>query len=159
MSQADEVAVLNESNFFVCQRCGYTVLNEREFKKRKWEKHKTPSGYVCKNDGINKLKKFSLDYRFKTDVVQLKFLIPDLSNWEIALSVLHGVIKGIYSYLNIEQNDISGCLHYFFNAGTHRQNYELVLYDKTPFGAGHVRHINNEKALEGALVEILRLME
>lgn len=159
MSQADEMAVLNESNFFVCEQCGYTVLDEKEFKKSKREKHKTPSGYWCKNDGTNRLKKFALGYRFETDVVQLKFLNPDLMDWEIALSMLHGVIRGICSYLNIEQNDISGCLQYFFNSITHRQNYELVLYDKTPGGAGHVRRLNNEKVLEGVLRESLKLME
>lgn len=159
MSQADEMAVLNESNFFVCEQCGYTVLDEKEFKKSKREKHKTPSGYWCKNDGTNKLKKFALGYRFETDVVQLRFLNPDLMDFEKSLSVLHGILRGICNYLNIEQNDISGCVQYFFNTVTHRQNFELVLYDKTPGGAGHVRRLNNEKVLEGVLRESLRLME
>ncbi|MDF2800399.1 MAG: helicase [Anaerocolumna sp.] len=159
MSQADEMAVLNESNFFVCEYCGYTALDEKEFKKSKREKHKTPSGYWCKNDGTNKLKKFALGYRFETDVVQLRFLNPDLMDFEIAFSVLQGVLRGISSYLNIEQNDISGCLQYFFNSVTYRPNFELVLYDKTPGGAGHVRRLNNEKVLEGVLRESLRLME
>lgn len=159
MSQADEMAVLNESNFFVCEKCGYTVLDEKEFKKSKREKHKTPSGHWCRNDGTNRLKKFALGYRFETDVVQLKFINPDLLDWGIALSVLHGILRGVSSYLNIEQNDISGCLQYFYNSTTHRQNYELVLYDKTPGGAGHVRRLNNEKVLEGVLIESLRLME
>ncbi len=158
MSQADEMAVLNESKFFVCEQCGYTVLDDKEFKPTKREKHKLPSGYWCKNDGTNKLKKFSLGYRFETDVVQFRFLNPDLMEWEVALSVLHGVLRGICSYLNIEQNDISGCLQYFFNPVTHRHNYELVLYDKTPGGAGHVRRLNSAKVLEGVLHESLNLM-
>ena len=158
MSQADEMAVINESKFFVCEQCGYAILDDKEFKNKKRQKHKMPSGYWCKNDGSNKLKKFALGYRFETDVVQLKFLNPDLMDWEIAMSVLYGVLRGISSYLNIEQNDISGCLQYFFNPVTLRQNYELVLYDKTPGGAGHVRRLNNEKVLEGVLRETLNLM-
>ena len=79
-------------------------------------------------------------------------------DWEVALSVLHGILRGICSYLNIEQNDISGCLQYFFNPVTHRQNYELVLYDKTPGGAGHVRRLNSAIVLEGVLHESLNLM-
>lgn len=158
MSQADEMAVINESKFFVCEQCGYTILDEKEFKRTKRAKHKTPSGYWCRNDGSNKLKKFALGYRFETDVVQLKFLNPDLMDWKIAMSVLYGVLRGISNYLNIEQNDISGCLQYFFNPVTHRQNYELVLYDKTPGGAGHVRRLNNGKVLEGVLRETLNLM-
>jgi hypothetical protein len=159
MSQSDEMAVLNESNFFVCEQCGYTDLDPKEFKRSKREKHKNPSGYWCCNDGTNKLKRYSLGYRFETDVIQLRFMNPDLMDWNIAFSVLHGVLRGICSYLNIEQNDISGCLQYFFNDITNRQNYELVLYDKTPGGAGHVRRLNSEKVLEGVLRESLRLME
>ncbi len=159
MSQADEMAVLNKSKFFVCEQCGYTVLDDKEFKKTKRKKHNTPSGYGCKNDGTNKLKKFALGYRFETDVVQLRFLNPDLMDFDVALSVLHGVLRGMCNYLNIEQNDIYGCLQYFSNPVTYRSNFEIVLYDKTPGGAGHVRRLNNERILEGVLRETLRLME
>jgi hypothetical protein len=159
MSQADEMAVLNESNFFVCEHCGYTILDDKDYKKSKRQKHKKPSGYWCSNDGMNMLKKFALGYRFETDVVQLRFINPDLLEWEKSLSVLYGVLRGVCSFLNIEQNDISGCLQYFFNEYTHRQNYGLVLYDKTPGGAGHVRRLNNEKVLEGVLHETSNLME
>lgn len=159
MSQADEMAVLNESNFFVCEHCGYTVLDDKDHRKSKREKHKTPSGYWCKNDGTNKLKKFALGYRFETDVVQIRFLNPDLVDFETSTSVLYGVLRGICNYLNIEQNDISGCVQYFYNNVTHRPNFELILYDKTPGGAGHVRRLNNERILEGVLRESLRLME
>lgn len=159
MSQADEMAVLNEANFFVCESCGYTVLEKKEFKKSKWEKHNKPSGYPCYNDRTNRLKKFALGYRFKTDVLQLKFINPDLMEWEIGLSVLYGVLRGISSYLNIEENDISGCLQYFYNGVTNRPNFELVLFDKTPGGAGHVKRLNNRKVLEGVLHQSLALIE
>lgn len=158
MSQSDEMAVINESNFFVCENCGYTVLDDKDYKRTKRKKHQTPSGYVCRNDGTNTLKRFSLGYRFETDVVQLKFLNPDLMDWEIAMSVLQGVLRGISRFLNIEENDISGCLQYFYNKVTYRQNYALILYDKTPGGAGHVRRLNSEKALEGILKESLKLV-
>ncbi|SHE39177.1 protein of unknown function [Caloramator proteoclasticus DSM 10124] len=159
MSQGDEMAVLNESNFYICEYCGYAVLNDKKFSKTIIEKHKTSTGFTCKNDGSNRLKRFSLGYRFETDVVQIRFINPDLVEWDIALSVLYGVLRGTSSYLNIEENDISGCLQYFYNEVTSRPNFELVLYDKTPGGAGHVRRINDEKIFEGVLVETLRLME
>ncbi|WP_341547454.1 DEAD/DEAH box helicase [Desulfitobacterium sp. THU1] len=159
MSQADEMAVLNESNFFVCEQCGYTVLDDKDFNKTKRQKHKTPSGYWCRNDGKNRLKKFALGYRFKTDVVQLRFINPDLNDYEVGLSVLHGVLRGMCRYLNIEDSDISGCLHYFYNSHTNRPNFSLVLFDKTPGGAGHVRRLNTERALEGVLMETLNLMQ
>ncbi|WP_028309572.1 helicase-related protein [Desulfitibacter alkalitolerans] len=158
LSKADEMAVLNESNFYVCEYCGYTVLDNKEFKKTKREKHSAPSGYSCRNDGSNRLKQFALGYRFETDVVQVRFLNPDLMDREVALSVLHGFLRGFSSFMYIEQNDIFGCLNYFFNNITHRPNYALILYDKTPGGAGHVRRLDNEKTMEGVLLETARLM-
>lgn len=159
ISQSDEMAVLNESNFFICEHCGYTTLDPKEFKQSIREKHDTPSGYRCRNDGTNKLKKFALGYRFETDVVQIKFLNPDLSDYDYSISVLHGILRGVSSFLNIEHNDISGCLQYFFNETTGRPNFEVVLYDRTPGGAGHVRRINSQMVLEGVLQETLRIME
>ena len=153
------MAVINESHFFVCESCGYTVLDNKAYSRIKRKKHFTPSGYWCRNDGSNILKRFSLGYRFVTDVAQLKFLNPDLMDWEVSISVLQGVLRGISSFLNIEENDISGCLQYFYNDVTHRQNYALILYDKTPGGAGHVRRLNNEKVLENILKVSLKMVE
>ena len=82
-----------------------------------------------------------------------------LTDWDSSISVLYAVLKGICLYLNIEQNDISGCLQYFFNTGTKRANFALVLYDKTPGGAGHVRQLNNQDVLEGIAKEALQSME
>jgi ATP-dependent helicase YprA (DUF1998 family) len=73
--------------------------------------------------------------------------------------VLYGLLRGICSFLNIEQNDISGCLQYFYNDITYRRNYAMVLYDKTPGGAGHVRRLNNQGVLEDVIQETLKLME
>ena len=159
ISNSDEMVVLNESNFFVCEYCGFTDLDEKYSLRYKKMAHKTPTGYKCKNNGQNQLKKFHLGYRFETDVVQLRFLNPDLTDWDSSISVLYAVLKGICMYLNIEQNDISGCLQYFFNTGTKRANFALVLYDKTPGGAGHVRQLNNQDVLEGIAKEALQSME
>lgn len=159
ISSGDEMAVLNTSNFFVCESCGYTDLDENRFTKTKKMPHKSSSGYGCKNDGNHILKRFSLGYRFETDVVQLRFINPDLDNREKGLSILYGILRGISSHLDIESSDISGCLQYFYNEYTKRGNYALIIYDKTPGGAGHVRRLNNNKVLEGVLKETLRLME
>lgn len=159
VSQGDEMAVLNESNFYICEYCGYAVLDDKKYTNSMVEKHKTPAGFDCKNDGKNRLKRFSLGYRFETDVVQIRFLNPDLIDKDVSLSVLYGVLRGVSSYLNIEENDISGCIQYFYNNVTRRPNYELILYDKTPGGAGHVRRLNDEGVLEGVLNETLSLME
>lgn len=156
ISKGDEMAVINESKFYVCEQCGYSELKDNEYSNVIREKHKTSSGFRCRSDY---LRRFSLGYRFETDVLQLRFLYPDLEDWDKAYSVLQGILRGACSYLNIEQNDISGCLQYFYNQYTYRGNYEMVVYDKTPGGAGHVRRLNDIETLEGVLHEALSLVE
>lgn len=158
ISAGDEMAILNESNFYVCESCGYAELSEKEYTRTKRKAHNTPSGYKCRNDGRNTLKRFSLGYRYETDVVHLRFMNPDLIEYEKALSVLYGVILGVCSCLNIEQNDIAGCLEYFYNDYTRRPNRSIILYDRTPGGAGHVRRLNDEKTLECVFQETLNIM-
>lgn len=159
ISSNDEMSVINESNFFICETCGYAELDEKQYTLTKRVKHKNPSGYHCKNDGNNILKRYSLGYRFQTDVTQIHFIRPDLSEWDVALTVLYGVLRGACSYLNIEQSDISGCVQYFYNYEANRPNYALILYDTTPGGAGHVKRINSPGVLESILRETLELME
>ena len=159
ISRSDEMAMINESGFYVCSACGYTDLDDKMsvshmYKKKK--KHVNSSGGPCLN---NDLYLYALGYRFETDVIQIHFLDPDLSDWNAALSVLYGVLRGMCSYLNIEQNDISGCIQYFQNPKTGAPNYALVLYDRIPGGAGHVRRLQEEGVLEAVLLETRRIME
>lgn len=158
ISPSDEMAVLNESNFYVCESCGYTDLDQDCFSSTKRKKHERPTGYNCANDGSNKLKKYSLGYRFETDVVQLRFMSPDITSYESALSVLYGVLEGASRYLTIERSDISGCLQWFYNHGTGNSNWGLILFDNTPGGAGHVRRLDNEQVLSGVFAETYQLM-
>ena len=156
MSRGDEMAVTNDSNFYVCETCGYTDLDEKTFTKVKQLKHKNNSGYPC---GNKLLKKFALGYRFETDVLQLRFVYPDLVDFEPSLCVLYGFIRGICAELNIEQNEIAGCVQYYYNDITMRPNFSLVFYDKTPGGAGHVRRLANPEVLKNVLNKTLQIME
>ena len=155
-SRGDEMAVINESNFYVCETCGYTDLDEKSFTRTKKKKHNNVGGYPCANQ---QLKKYSLGYRFETDVLQIRFKYPDLTEWETAISLLHGVIRGICKELNIEQDEISGCVQYYYNEITMRANFALVFYDKTPGGAGHVRRLAEAEALQRVLNSTLQIME
>jgi superfamily II DNA/RNA helicase len=155
-SSNDELAVLNESKFFICDVCGYGLVKEDHYSGKLGNiKHKNPSGYPCLN---NILKRFSLGHRFKTDVVQIKFISTDLSDFEKSLSILYGILEGMSRYLDIERKDISGCLHWFKNEESGNGNFSLILFDTTPGGAGHVKRITEHGALEGVFRETLRLM-
>jgi len=155
LSQGDEMAVLNTSKFFVCESCGYTELNEKTYSYTKQKKHKNSSGYNCPN---KYLKRYSLGYRFETDVIQLRFIQPDIDNWESGLSILNGILRGVCNSLNIEDSDISGTLRYFSNKFTNRANYAIILYDKTPGGSGHVRRLNDENILNQVLKDTYKIV-
>lgn len=156
LSPADEMGVLNESNFFVCEECGYAYLDESCYTNITRKRHQNSLGYPC---GNSILKKYALGYRFVTDVVIMRFIAPDLWHRDTALSVLYAIQRGISRYLSIEESDVSGCLQYYFNTRTNQPNFALVLFDKTPGGAGHVRRLNNAETLENVLITSLELMQ
>lgn len=155
-SQNDEMAVLNRSNFYVCDSCGYTHLANTGFQKIMVKSHYRSNGVKCINEN---LARFSLGYRFDTDVVQIRFCWPSIRSYEQALSLLYGIMKGTCSYLNIEEKDIAGCLQYFFNKDTKSGSYTIILYDKTPGGAGHVKRLNDADVFEAVLFETKRIVE
>ena len=154
-SQNDEMAVLNRSNFFVCHRCGFTRLSNKAFQSVLLERHHRAGGGWCEN---NKLKKYSLGYRFETDVIQIRFIYPQINEFNQALSILYGIMKGTCSYLSIEEKDLAGCLQYFYNQATRSGSFTIVLYDRTPGGAGHVKRLNNADTFENVLKETYRIV-
>ena len=157
MTCGDEMAVLNESNFFVCDRCGYTELDEKDFATFKENrKHNNEAGFKC---GGERLRRYSLGYRFKTDVMQLRFMTHELPDMQTALSVLYALLRGVSRHLDIESSDISGCVQHYADPVSHHAGYALILFDKTPGGAGHVRRLKENGVLQGVLEEALRLMQ
>ena len=70
---------------------------------------------------------------------------------------MNGLLRGICSHLNIEENDISGCLQ--INPENGHLNYSIVLFDNTPGGSGHVKQLKNQAVLENVLKHTLLLME
>jgi hypothetical protein len=100
-----------------------------------------------------------LGYRFRTDVLTLRFDNPEITSSDEALSILYGILEGASKALSVERDDISGCLHWFFNETTKQANYGFVFYDKTPGGAGHVRRMSNPLLLETVFRETLSIMK
>ena len=91
-----------------------------------------------------RLHKFSLGYRFETDVVRLR--IEKTLYYEQAYSVLQAIILSACKQLNIDNNEIAGCLQYYKEGF-----YNFILYDTTPGGAGHVKRLNNQDILTQVL--------
>ncbi len=147
-SEKDEMAVLNRSDFHICETCGYGVP-DNTFLSFSIKEHKMPSGHICRN---RKLRRFSLGYRFETDVFMLHFPEYPISyetEEAVAYSVLYALIRGIIRTLDLEDSDISGCLQCISTtAGT---GYCFVFYDTTPGGAGHMRRLQDQQLLLRAI--------
>ena len=104
------------------------------------------------------MKNYSLGYRFETDVIQIRFIYPQINEFNQALLILYGIMKGTCSYLSIEEKDLAGCLQYFYNQATRSGSFTIVLYDRTPGGAGHVKRMNNADTFENVLKETYRIV-
>lgn len=154
-SQNDEMAVLNRSNFYVCNTCGYTHQTKSGFQQIFPKSHKKSNGQKCETEN---LRKYALGYRFDTDVIQLRFCWPQITTYEQAVSILYGIMRGTCSYLCIEENDIAGCIRYFYNDRTKNGSFMIVLYDKAPGGAGHVKRLYDPQIFEAVLRETRRII-
>lgn len=156
-AEKDEMAVLNRSNFYVCENCGYTEKN-LGFIRTIEQKHVMPSGRSCVQD---KLHRYSLGYRFETDVFQIRFLDGQLrvAQESQAWSVLYGVMRGVTAVLGLEEQDVQGCLQCYRHPETGEYCYGLIFYDATPGGAGHVKRLLDASVLKQVLHSALQLMQ
>ena len=136
------MAMLTVDDFFVCQECGFAMdahEGKNPYLKTIQKEHTAPSGKKCNHKNLDK---FSLGYTFETDVTLIKIYKP-ISKMEKAYSVLQAMILSACAILDIDENEISGCLQYQ-NDGS----FCFVLYDTTPGGAGHVRRLNTQDMME-----------
>ncbi|MHA1491357.1 MAG: DEAD/DEAH box helicase [Promethearchaeota archaeon] len=120
-----------EMGFLICYGCG-----------RSWNKkpkninngHLDPFGRNCRGKlhyGIH------LGHEFHTDILKLTF---NNSPFKIGNSLLFAILEGVSEVLQINRQDIDGCLQI-----NDERNKSLIIYDDVPGGAGHVmRIIKNE---------------
>jgi hypothetical protein len=155
-SGSDELLVLNQSPFYICEECGYAELDRKEKSRIKKKIHSRSNGSKC---SLDRLKKYSLGYRFETDVIKLTFLSPSLEDIDQARSVLYGVLRGVSQTLNIEESDISGCVVSVYSQERQSFHYALIIYDSTPGGSGHVRRLHDPEAIAKVLKMTLEIME
>lgn len=142
----DSLMVVCNDDFYVCPHCGYAEsvsenmedANFNSHQKTLERKHITPWGKACEV----KLIKNKLCHVFKTDVVRLVFSTLQASKQDVMLSVMYALLEALSSVLDIERNDIKGCLHKVVYNGS--LIYSIVLFDSVAGGAGHVRRLVTE---------------
>ena len=132
------LAVINHAGyqgFKVCYKCGYAILGSEKTKKE----HKTPWGGEC--NGKLKSHMF-LGHEFKSDTIKLYFegiANEDDGFW---LSLLYAIIEGASEGLEIDRQDLDGCL---YPATGDPRSQTLILFDNVPGGAGHVNRMAKKR--------------
>lgn len=139
----DELLVLNESAFYMCNLCGYTIIDkESQYKGIVQVEKEHSTGYDTCN--CKTLYPMSLGYTFRTDVVKLQF--EKHYSLEHSLSFLYAFLDGISIAFSIERNDINGVI-----AREADSTYSIIVYDDVPGGAGHVKRLLNSSDFENVL--------
>lgn len=147
-SKDDELIVLNENPFYMCHKCGYTIIDKDEaLKKSTSIKKEHSNGYEkCKCEDLQTV---SLGYTFRTDVLKLKFNVYySLSE---VVSFMYALLDGISEAFTIQRNDINGVISQEPNT-----TYSVILYDDVPGGAGHVKRLLDLNLFKNAMELALR---
>jgi len=126
--------------FYICPQCG---AGFREPKKQ----HETPYGENC----FGTLEHVSLGHEFKTDVLQLKFLLEppqnDIENVWFAYSLAYALLQGAAAVLEIPSNDLNTTVAYSSDSAIP----PIILYDNVPGGAGLVARLEEKDILHTCL--------
>ena len=155
-SKMDELAVLNTSNFYICNECGYGEVFENCYDLAKKKEHRKSDGYKCSNKTLTP---YALGHEFQTDVVQIKFESECITEIDRAWTILYALLEGLSKCLHIDRDELSGCLHWYRNqefGGV--GNYDFILFDNTPGGAGYVRNLRNPSVIAEMMKEGMRIV-
>ena len=130
------LVAVNETQYLVCNRCGYVITMDKMGKIKSFE-HKRPDNTLCTNTNFGKA--IGLGCTFNTDSVVIRFLSKPCCDTSTAVSVLYAIIEGFCREFAVERNEIGGCLDNIDG------NYSIVLFDNTPGGSGYVKVLGKDK--------------
>ena len=128
-----KLAVVNQAGgrcFAVCHSCGFTMLAGEKAP----SPHTTPWGRECRGT----LKNTHLGHEYLTDILHLSFEGTTQRDPDFWLSLLYGLLEGMSLALEIDRQDLDGCLYPY--SGDPRLP-ALILFDNVPGGAGHVHRL------------------
>jgi len=144
-----ELAVINHAGyqgFLICNHCGYSQLGREKVV----TPHETPWWTEC-NGQLNRI---FLGHEYKTDILQLEFQGHSNSDRGFWLSLLYGMLDGVAAALEIDRQDLDGCL---YSPSGDPSRPALVLFDDVPGGAGHVRRVaESADVIRGVLEATVR---
>jgi hypothetical protein len=127
------LAVVNQARgqgFALCHSCGYTLLGGEKAP----SPHTTPWGKECRGTLINT----HLGHEYSTDILHLGFENAGQRDPDFWHSLLYGLLEGVSMALEIDRQDLDGCLYPYAGDPTLPA---LILFDNVPGGAGHVHRL------------------
>lgn len=150
----DSLVVRTQTKFSVCRTCGYATGKGESYSR----KHQNAFGSKCSNEGAGF--EFYLTHEFKTDVARITFVTDRAADYDCMLSVLFALLEAMSKELDIERNDIKGCL-FRRRLENGMMVYNLIIYDAVAGGAGHSRRIvtPDGKALSKVIQRALKMMD
>lgn len=92
-------------------------------------------------------------------MVLLKFIDFDISKQEEAWTILYSMLEGLSRKMNVDRNELAGCLQWYRKSDTAKGNFGFVLFDNTPGGAGYVRQLTNPEILTEMLKEGFKVVK
>lgn len=150
----DSLLVKSTNNFYVCERCGYSLAEDENIPnddvatkgmKAGYPSIKTQNKHLAWFDnapcGCRSLRRYSLHHTFLTDVAKITFQC-DTSDYKTMISVMYAMLYAMADSLTIERRDIKACLSLKIVKGV--PSYSIIIYDSVPGGAGHSRRIVTE---------------
>lgn len=152
----DTLAVVGQTQYKVCKVCGYAT--DGDFPK---ESHNDARGFKCSNRDHRNTGRYYLSHTFKTFVAKVTFYTVEANNYNVMLSVMYALLEGLSQELDIERNDIKGCLHLVQYKERNTNIYSIVLYDAVAGGAGHVRRLvtSDAKVFQRVLAKALKIVD
>ncbi|MEW6573198.1 MAG: DEAD/DEAH box helicase [Bacillota bacterium] len=144
-----KLAVINNAGFRVCHQCGYTLLSGEQAP----NSHPTAWGAQCSGTLQGHV---SLGHEFETDILKLSFEGYENADLGFWYSLLYALLEGASKALDIEREDLDGCL---YPASPNPAIRTLVLFDDVPGGAGHVRRMGHPESLTRILQATLERLE
>lgn len=150
----DSLVVRTQTKFEVCNMCGYATGKNEKYQKN----HKNAFGGKCLNDDAGF--EYFLTHEFKTDVARVTFKDERALDYDCMLSVLYGLLEAMAKELDIERNDIKGCLYRAkLKNGSLINN--IIIYDAVAGGAGHSRRLvtADGKQLSRVIKRAVRMLD
>ncbi len=149
----DELLVINDSKFYMCNECGYTVIDDKKRLPHLKKKHKTKYNQNCNGD----LYPVSLGAILRTDATKIRLIFKDIDYFELrrkSLSLLYSLIEGVSHVFEIERTDINGVISDISTVG----EVDIIIYDNVPGGAGHSKRLYDTDILNRAFHEAYNIV-